>query len=182
MAATAVIKLLVCGLWGPLRWCEFNLVGYKLLSGMTDGFKFSVVTFSIFHLGLCFKTFHFACTPRDRGVVDITPLSLTRDCFPLNSQLLTGSPPIRLLTVGTLWTLSALLLPQGHQENQSCVSQGSVNTPGKHSCCSPYLFGSCLHSMHFWHCTLFTFLTVYLTFKKTFSSFPRYFIREYFLP
>ena len=118
----------------------------------------------------------FLALPVMEGVVDITPLSLTRDCFPLKSQLFGGSHSYQAPHPGhTLGFVSSSLSPRTPGKPSS-VSQGSVNTPGKHSCYSPYLSGSCLRSTRFWPCALFTFLPVQLTFKSAFSSFPRHFI------
>ena len=125
LAATAVIKLLVCGLWGPPRWCEFNLVGYKLVSGMTYGFKFSVVTFSIFHLGLCFKTFHFSCTPCDRGGCWYYSFVLNPRLLPLELSAVDGESSYQTAHRGhTLDFVSSSLTPR---------------TPGKPELCFPGL-------------------------------------------
>lgn len=106
---------------------------------MTDGCKFSVVTFSIFHLMPSFKTFHFSCSPHEGGVIDISPLSLTQKCIPLKSQLFEGSNSYQTPHRGqTLGFVSRSLTPRTQRKPKLCFTGFSKCPWGKHSCYSPY--------------------------------------------
>lgn len=87
-----------------------------------------------------FKTFHFSCSPHEGGVIDISPLSLTQKCIPLKSQLFEGSNSYQTPHAGRPWALSAVPLPLGHKENQSSVSQGSVNALGVNTVATLHTF------------------------------------------